>query len=450
MEKGNRIELKVEKSVFEGEGLAFYENKAVFVPEGVPGDILEVEIVSSKKDYARGIIKKIIEPSDMRVKPQCECFEECGGCDYMMISYDNQLKFKKIIVEEIMGKIGKIKNCNIKDVIPMEDPYYYRNKIIQPFGIKDKKCISGFYKKKTHEIIDNDLCLIQSKISNNILKKIKEIINTGSISIYDETLHKGLLRNVMIRTNSVDEAMVVLILNGKPNIEVEKLIKSITESFNNVKSVYVSINTKKTNVVMGEKNIHIFGSENITESIEGIKFLINPMSFFQVNATQMKKLYKKAIEYIYESKSKVVVDAYSGTGTIAAILAKKTEKVYAIEIIKEAVDAGIKSMKNNKIENVFFIKGPVEEELIKLADSGEKIDSIVFDPPRKGLEKEIIEKVSEVGIDNIVYISCNPATFARDSALFYEKGYEIEEITPVDMFPHTHHIEIVAKIIRRK
>lgn len=449
MNKGDIIEVNIEKGIFGGEGLAFVEGKALFVPEAVAGEKVKVEIISTKKDYARGLIKEIIEPSPDRVKPQCEVFELCGGCDYMMIEYKAQLELKKNIVKEIMAKIGKNSECKINDVVSMKEPYLYRNKVIQPLGKKGNKCISGFYKKRSHEIIDNDFCLIQTDLSNKILKKIKEIINNSSISIYDELAHKGYLRNIMVRVNSENEAMLVLVVNGERTKEIEKIIMEIAKAYSNVKSIYLSINKKRTNVVLGEKNILIYGEEGIYEDVEGVRFLITPLSFFQINNIQMKELYKKAVDYISDEMSPIIVDAYSGTGTIASILAKKAKKVYAIEIIDEAVKSGRKSIKLNKIDNVEFLTGTVEEKLIDLINNGTHIDAIVFDPPRKGLESEIINAVSEANIDKIVYVSCNPSTFARDAYLFAQKGYVIGEITPVDMFPHTHHIELVSKILRR-
>jgi len=439
------IQIKIDKIVFGGEGLGYYNGFAVFVPMSIPEDELEIEIISVKKTYARGLIKNIIKASPERIDSHKFTFEDFYGCDFAMLKYESQLKYKKLMVEEVMRKIAGLPDIEISDVLASEDVYNYRNKIIEPFSVYGNKIITGFFKRKSHEVFEVDENILNSKLGNRIIKELKEILNKNKISVYNEITHKGLLRNVMIRTNSNNEAMLVLIINSNKITEnIKNLLFRLREKIEEIKSIYISLNSKKTNTVIGEKNIFIYGEESIKENLNGIEFHISPTSFFQINVKQAKRLYDIAINFFDNIDDKYIVDAYSGTGTIGMIMAKKAKKVYAIEIVKSASEDGEKTAKENGIENIEFINGPVEKELVNLINANKRIDTIIFDPPRKGLEPSIIDKVAELNLKEVVYISCNPSTFARDVKLFSEKGYILKKLQAVDMFPQTSHIETVA------
>ena len=439
------IQIKIDKIVFGGEGLGYYNGFAVFVPMSIPEDELEIEIISVKKTYARGLIKNIIKASPERIDSHKFTFEDFYGCDFAMLKYESQLKYKKLMVEEVMRKIAGLPDIEISDVLASEDVYNYRNKIIEPFSVYGNKIITGFFKRKSHEVFEVDENILNSKLGNRIIKELKEILNKNKISVYNEITHKGLLRNVMIRTNSNNEAMLVLIINSNKITEnIKNLLFRLREKIDEIKSIYISLNSKKTNTVIGEKNIFIYGEESIKENLNGIEFHISPTSFFQINVKQAKRLYDIAINFFDNIDDKYIVDAYSGTGTIGMIMAKKAKKVYAIEIVKSASEDGEKTAKENGIENIEFINGPVEKELVNLINANKRIDTIIFDPPRKGLEASIIDKVAELNLKEVVYISCNPSTFARDVKLFSEKGYVLKKLQAVDMFPQTSHIETVA------
>ena len=439
------IQIKIDKIVFGGEGLGYYDGFAVFVPMSIPEDVLEIEIISVKKTYARGLIKNIIKPSPERIDGHKFTFEDFYGCDFAMLKYESQLKYKKLMVEEVMRKIAGLSDIEISDVLASEDVYNYRNKIIEPFSIFANKIITGFFKRKSHEVFEVDENILNSKLGNRIIKELKEILNKNKISVYNEITHKGLLRNVMIRTNSNNEAMLVLIINSNKITEnIKNLLFKLREKIEEIKSIYISLNSKKTNTVIGEKNIFIYGEESIKENLNGIEFHISPTSFFQINVKQAKRLYDIAISFFDDIDNKYIVDAYSGTGTIGMIMAKKAKKVYAIEIVKSASEDGERTAKENGIKNIEFINGPVEKELVNLISANKRIDTIIFDPPRKGLEASIIDKVTELNLKEVVYISCNPSTFARDVKLFSEKGYVLKKLQAVDMFPQTSHIETVA------
>ena len=439
------IQIKIDKIVFGGEGLGYYNGFAVFVPMSIPEDELEIEIISVKKTYARGLIKNIIKASPERIDSHKFTFEDFYGCDFAMLKYESQLKYKKLMVEEVMRKIAGLPDIEISDVLASEDVYNYRNKIIEPFSVYGNKIITGFFKRKSHEVFEVDENILNSKLGNRIIKELKEILNKNKISVYNEITHKGLLRNVMIRTNSNNEAMLVLIINSNKITEnIKNLLFRLREKIEEIKSIYISLNSKKTNTVIGEKNIFIYGEESIKENLNGIEFHISPTSFFQINVKQAKRLYDIAINFFDNIDDKYIVDAYSGTGTIGMIMAKKAKKVYAIEIVKSASEDGEKTAKENGIENIEFINGSVEKELVNLINANKRIDTIIFDPPRKGLEASIIDKVAELNLKGVVYISCNPSTFARDVKLFSEKGYTLKKLQAVDMFPQTSHIETVA------
>ena len=439
------IQIKIDKIVFGGEGLGYYNGFAVFVSMSIPEDELEIETISVKKTYARGLIKNIIKASPERIDSHKFTFEDFYGCDFAMLKYESQLKYKKLMVEEVMRKIAGLPDIEISDVLASEDVYNYRNKIIEPFSVYGNKIITGFFKRKSHEVFEVDENILNSKLGNRIIKELKEILNKNKISVYNEITHKGLLRNVMIRTNSNNEAMLVLIINSNKITEnIKNLLFRLREKIEEIKSIYISLNSKKTNTVIGEKNIFIYGEESIKENLNGIEFHISPTSFFQINVKQAKRLYDIAINFFDNIDDKYIVDAYSGTGTIGMIMAKKAKKVYAIEIVKSASEDGEKTAKENGIENIEFINGPVEKELVNLINANKRIDTIIFDPPRKGLEPSIIDKVAELNLKEVVYISCNPSTFARDVKLFSEKGYTLKKLQAVDMFPQTSHIETVA------
>lgn len=449
LKKDEIIEIKIEKIINGGEGFGYYNDFAVFVPMSVPNDILKIKIISVKKTYARGLIEEIISAGEERVEDTTKIsFEDFQGCDFGMLKYEAQLKYKKLMVEDVMKKIGKL-DILVKDVIGSDDPYHYRNKIIEPFSKYKGEIITGFFKRKSHDIFQVEENILNSKLGNEIIKELKKILNREKVSVYDEKEHKGILRHIMVRTNSKGEAMVVLIINAN---KVEKRYKDILMELKNkissIKSIYISLNNKRTNFALGEKNIFIWGEKSIKEEIAGINFNISPKSFFQINLPQTKKLYSTAINYFPDIENKYIVDAYSGTGTIAMILSKKAEKVYAIELVESATSDGMKTAKENEIENIEFINGAVEDKMLELISSGKQVDAVIFDPPRKGIEEKSLLKTAESGIKEIVYISCNPSTFARDAEILSRLGYKIDEVQPVDMFPGTSHTEVVGRFYK--
>ena len=447
---GDKIIIDIEKIAYGGEGLGFVNDFAVFVPMTVPGDCVEAEIISKKKTYARGLITKLIKAGAERIEDiQKISFEDFHGCDFGMLNYDSQLKYKTELVKDVMEKIGGVKDVPVENIIGAdeEDRQNYRNKVIEPFAVdKNGKIITGMFKRKSHEVFEVKENVLSSNLANKIINNVKRMLNMTKISVYDEKKHKGLLRHIMVRTNLKNEAMLVLIINSKkvPK-EIEQFLKNVYENMKEIKSVYVSLNSDITNVALGKINIHLFGDKYLRESINDINFNISPDSFFQINVNQTRKLYNIGISFFDNIKDKYIADAFSGTGTIGMILSKNAEKVYSIEIVKSAVKDGIKTAEENGIKNMEFITGDVNKELLNLIEAGKKVDAVIFDPPRKGIEGNSLIKLAGHNIEEIVYISCNPSTFARDSKILIEHGYKLEKIQPVDMFPQTSHIEVIGK-----
>ncbi|GLI55869.1 putative RNA methyltransferase [Propionigenium maris DSM 9537] len=448
LKKGQEIEVQIDKIVFGGEGLGRYKDIAIFVPMSVPGDRVRVELISVKKTYARGLITEVVEAGADRVEGGRLTFEDFHGCDFAMLNYESQLKYKKLMVDEVLKGVGRLEGYEIADTIGADNPTNYRNKIIEPFAFKGGRIVSGFFKRKSHEVFEVEENLLQSPLANKIVRELKDILNKKRISVYNEKSHRGVLRHVMVRTTSYNEAMVVLIVRGEVDKKVKQALYELRDRCSEIKSAYISINNRRTNVALGDKNILIYGKETIKERLFDIDFNISPTSFFQINLEQTEKLYSKAISYFDDVDNKHIVDAYSGAGTIAMIMSKAAKKVYAIELVESATRDAIATSRENKIDNIEFINGRAEEKLIELIDGGHKIDSIIFDPPRKGIAENILHKVNETSIDEIVYISCNPSTFARDAGILDQLGYKLTKVQPVDMFPQTSHIEVIGKFIK--
>ncbi|MGL5965237.1 MAG: 23S rRNA (uracil(1939)-C(5))-methyltransferase RlmD [Fusobacteriaceae bacterium] len=451
LNKGDKVEITIDKLVYGGEGLGYLDGFALFVPMSVPGDRVEVEVISLKKRYGRALIKKIITPGSERISSDKISFEDYHGCDFAMLNYDAQLKYKQEMVEDVIRKIGR-SQVEVPAVVGADDKarLYYRNKIIEPFSFQNGEIITGFFKKKSHDIFQVEENTLNSKLGNKIIARLKKTLNNleRKISVYDENSHRGVLRHVMVRTNSKNEAMVVLIVNaGSDNPLLLDLLKKISEEISEIKSIYISVNREKTNFALGRENIHIGGELTLKENLFGIEFNISPTSFFQINIEQTKKLYQLALDFSNGIESKNVVDAYSGTGTIAMILSKKAKEVFAIEIVKSATEDGIKTARENGIKNIKFINGGVEIKLQELLKKNIVIDSIFLDPPRKGVDEESLVNIANTKIEEIIYISCNPSTLARDSEILERNGYLLQKIQPVDLFPQTSHIECVAKFI---
>ena len=434
-----------------GVGIGKYDGFTVFVEGGLIQDKLKVKINKSKKNYAVGDIVEIINPSPFRVSRVCDdSLKDCGGCQIQELDYQKQLDIKTNEVKQVIARIGKLNDVLIHDTIGMEKPFRYRNKAQFPIQSINNLPSIGFYKKKSHDIVETDKCVIQHDINDKIVKIIKTYINAYNVSIYDEKSHKGLLRHLVTKVGfTTGEVMVVLVANGSKLPYLNELTSVLKENIPGFKTLVVNVNKEKTNVILGKENIIIYGDGKINDYIGDLIFEISPLSFFQVNPLQTEVLYNKALEYADLKENDTVFDIYCGIGTISLFLAQKANKVYGIEIVSDAIkDANINAKLNN-LDNVEFYVGKAEEVVPKIYNEGKKANVVVVDPPRKGCDEKVLDTIISMKPDRVVYVSCNPSTLARDLKYLDEHGFKCVEIQPVDMFPHTMHVECVAKIVKK-
>lgn len=433
-----------------GEGIGRIENMTVFIDGCVPGDKVKAEIVTLKKKYAVGKMLELIEKSDIRKDPACDFAHECGGCQIMHIDYNKQLEIKTKKVKDNIERIGKLQNVEVHDTLGMTNPYYYRNKAQFPIGITDSKALIGFYKKKSHDIVNIETCHIQDKVNEKVVKIIRKYVDEKKISVYDEKTNKGFIRHILTKVGyATGEIMVVIIGNGKRLDFEEEIVKDLVDNIEGLASVVLNINKNRTNRILGRECKTLYGNDVITDYIGNLKFEISPLSFFQVNPTQTEVLYTKALEYANLTGEETVYDIYCGIGTISLFLAKKAKKVYGIEVIDAAIEDAKINAKINDISNAEFFVGKAEEVVPKMYDKGLIADVAVVDPPRKGCDEKVLDTLVKMNPKTIVYVSCNPSTLARDLKYLDERGYKTIEVQPVDMFPHTMHVETVVKLIRK-
>ena len=430
---------------FEGEGIAKIDDFAIFIPGAIKGEKIKILIVKVLSSHAFGKIVEIIEESEFRQKADCTTYKRCGGCNLRHVKYEQTLKMKQNAVQSLVNKTLKNK-INVQETIGMENPFHYRNKAQYPLGrSKDGKPIIGVFANRTHEVIPMEKCYIQNPDSEKIAKFILEFIKKNNLSIYDEISRKGLFRHIVIKVGiKTNEIMCVLVINGKAIPKEKELIKELTQRFPNIKTIVKNINTKNTNVILGQENINIYGNGYIKDILGEYTFKISPLSFYQVNPIQAEKLYNLGVEQAQITKKDIVFDLYCGIGTISIFMSKYAKKVYGVEIVKDAVKDAIENAGINNVTNTEFYAGDVEKVLDDLINQKGIIPDIVMvDPPRKGLDKNSINNIMKIKPRKIVYISCNPATLIRDLACF-EELYDIKTITPVDMFPFTSHVEVCA------
>jgi 23S rRNA (uracil1939-C5)-methyltransferase len=448
--KGQVIELTIDNLSHDGQGVGRYQGFTIFVPQSVPGDRVQAEIISVQKNYAWGMITYIIAPSPVRTEPACGIFTACGGCQLQHLPYHEQLEFKRRVVVESLNRIGKLRGVTVHPTLGMEEPWHYRNKAQIPLGKKGKKIVAGFYAPGSHRIIDMpDGCSIQHPVTNKILAEVRRLIAKYRLTIYSEDSGTGLLRHLFVRVGErTGEAMVILVINGTQLPKGKAIARELMEAVPQVVSFGISINTRQTNLVLGDKFRLLAGKETITDYIGPFRFDISARSFFQVNPVQTEVLYNKTVEYAALTGREEVVDAYCGIGTISLFLARKAELVVGIENVAEAIRDARANARRNGVANVDFITGDVERVLPDLWERGFHPDVIVLDPPRKGCAPSALDTFARMQPDRIVYVSCNPATLARDLAHLAHRGYEVQEVQPVDMFPQTSHVECIVGIRR--
>lgn len=471
MKKNDIFDLEITDMGVDGEGIGHYDGMTFFVKDALIGDVIRARATKLKKNYGYARVEEVLTPSTFRVEPKCPHHRRCGGCQIQALSYEKQLEFKQQKVRGNLIRIGGFSEAEVEEkmlpAVGMEVPYRYRNKAQFPIGTdKEGNVITGFYAARTHSIIPVEDCLLGVEENAPILERIKEWMGANSVTAYDEATGKGLLRHVLIRFGfTTKEIMVCLIINGKTLPASDKLIEKLSK-IEGMTSISININTKNTNVILGDTTECIWGQAYITDYIHlrntedfsltdtAVAYRISPQSFYQVNPVQTEKLYSTALEFAELTGKEYVWDLYCGIGTISLFLAQKAKKVYGVEIVPQAIEDAKNNAKLNGIENAEFFVGKAEEVLPefyeKLSEGDAMLtpDVIVVDPPRKGCDEACLDTMLKMKPNRIVYVSCDSATLARDLKILCEGGYEIEKVRAFDQFAHTMHVETVVALQR--
>lgn len=477
MKKNDLVEVIIEDMSDSGEGIGHVDGLTLFVKDAVIGDKVLAGITKVKKNYCFARTAEVLEPSEFRVEPKCPVCRPCGGCQMQNLDYEKQLEFKTKKVRDCFQRVGDFQTVSadsltktegdeainsgmagsfeagedvvrVNNTVGMETPWNYRNKAQFPIGLdKEGKPVAGFYAGRTHSVIPTSSCAIQFEGHEEILAKVLEYIEKSGEKVYDETTHKGVVRHVLMRKGeATGEIMVVLIINGK-KLRDEALFVELLKNIPGMTSIQLNINTKDTNVILGDECRVLWGKEYITDKIGDISYQISALSFYQVNPAQTKVLYETALEYAALTGNETVWDLYCGIGTISLFLAQKAKQVYGVEIVPQAVENAKANAKLNNIDNAEFFVGAAEDVYI---EKKLPADVVVVDPPRKGLDEELVNTIAKMGPERIVYVSCDPATLARDCRRFADNGYKVEKVQPVDMFGHSGHVETVVLLSQQK
>ena len=450
IKKNDQVIINIEDIGTSGEGIGKHEGYTLFVNNTTIGDKALVKVMKTGKTYGFARLVEIMEPSVHRVKPRCPIADKCGGCQIMHMDYAKQLEYKEDKVRNCLTRIGDFTDIPMEPICGMDEPYYYRNKSQYPVGRnKEDNITIGFYAGRTHSIIDTEHCYIGAEINTPIIKFLRSFIEDYHIEPYNEEKHTGLLRHILIRVGfQTGEIMVCLVINGKEIPHKKELIEGLVK-ITDMKSICLNINTSKTNAILGDSIVGLWGETYITDYIGSIKYRISPLSFFQINPIQTEKLYSIALDYADLHGDETVWDLYCGIGTISLFLAQKAKQVYGVEIIPQAIEDARTNAKLNGIENVDFYVGAAEDILPrKHEEDNIKADVIVVDPPRKGCDQSLLDTILTIAPEKIVYVSCDPATLARDLKYLCESMYEIKKVRPVDQFGHSVHVECVTLLQR--
>ncbi|MCM3163652.1 23S rRNA (uracil(1939)-C(5))-methyltransferase RlmD [Metabacillus litoralis] len=451
--KNEYYDVTFEDLTHEGAGVAKVEGFPIFVENALPDERAKIKVIKVNKGFAFGRLIELHEQSKNRIDAPCPIYSQCGGCQLQHLSYEGQLDFKRKQVEQVLARIGKLdlNQVTVHPTLGMENPWNYRNKAQVPVGEREGGLVAGFYQKRSHDIIDMERCLIQQAENDDVVQAVKTICEKHGIRAYNEEKHKGWLRHIMVRYGLVTkEIMVVFVTRTADFPHKNEVITEITNQLPQVKSVVQNINNKKTNVIFGDETNVLWGEEYIYDKIGDVKFAISARSFYQVNPEQTKVLYEKALEYAELTGEEFVIDAYCGIGTISLFLAQKAKRVFGVEIVPEAIEDAKRNAELNGISNAEFAVGEAEVVIPEWYKQGNQADVIVVDPPRKGCDEALLKTILDMKPKKVVYVSCNPGTLARDLQVLELGGYKTVEVQPVDMFPHTTHVEVVSQMILKE
>ena len=448
LEKNKQYEAVVTDYTAEGQGVAHVEGCAVFLPNAIAGERYIIRIEKAAKTWAAGRILEILEKSPHRLQRECPISSSCGGCDFWQMDYEEETRLKAERVRTALNRIG---GENLQDMPILAAPtcYGYRNKAQYPVASKKGRVYAGFFKAGTHSVVENDRCLILPEESDWVRKIVVDYVNHYRISVYDEETHKGLLRHIYVRKGAVSgQILVCLAINGRKLPHSEDLIERL-KALPGFTTLVLSVNTKKTNTVLGDEEIILYGAGWIEDTLCGLKFRLSARSFYQINHHQAQRLYEAAIAQAEITQDDLVLDLYCGVGTITLCMAKVAGKVIGVEVVEQAVADARENAKRNGIDNAEFFCGDAGQAALELERSGIRPDVIVVDPPRKGLNADTIEALSKMSPRRIVYVSCAPATLARDVALLKERGYVLKNAQAADLFPRCSHVESIVCLCRQ-
>ncbi|AOM83680.1 23S rRNA (uracil(1939)-C(5))-methyltransferase RlmD [Salisediminibacterium beveridgei] len=450
MEIGQRFPLTIKRFGIDGEGIGYYKRQVVFVDGLIPEEEAVVEVTALREKHAQAKVVRIRKASKDRVEPPCPVYDECGGCQLQHVSYPGQLQAKKDQVIQAMERYTKIpmNKVEIFDTVGMEDPWHYRNKSQMQVGTNEEgEVIAGLYAKGSHELVDIDECLVQHPLTNEVNLAVKQIIRDLKLSIYDRERQKGLVRSVVVRTAfETDEWQLTLVISKKSFPKQDQFVRLVTERFPQVTSISLNINTEDTPLIFGEQSKLIHGSETIRETLGDIDYHLSPRSFFQLNPQQTKKLYEIVKEAGNFTGKEKVVDAYCGVGSIGLWLAGDIGELRGMDTVPQAVENANANAKAAGADSAVFETGTAEEVLLKWQTEGFVADTVIVDPPRSGLDQPLLETIAKVKPKQLLYVSCNPSTLAKNINDLMKNGYKVKSLQPVDMFPQTAQTEVVAVI----
>ena len=448
-EKNQIFKVEITGITSEGNGVCRIDGMAVFVPCTAVGDVCEVKIVKLLKSYAFGIVNKMISPSPDRIDDNCYVFKQCGGCLFRHISYESECRIKNDIVCDAFERRGGL-SPKFEQFLGAESVERYRNKAQYPLAVQNGKAVCGFFAPRSHRVVPVQDCFLQPEIFRDISNCILYFINEKKLPVYNEETNTGVLRHIYIRRGAHSgEIMVCLVVRKEFSRQLSALCMILTEKFPDIKSIIMNINSQKTNVILGNECVTLWGSDTITDTMCGKKISISPLSFYQVNTFQAERLYAKALEYAQPQNDEVIADLYCGAGTIGLSMAEKAAKIIGVEIIPQAVENAKENAAVNGITNAEFFCGDTGKVFGELRRNGCSPDIFIIDPPRKGCSAETIDVIAEAAPKKVVMISCNPATAARDAKLLSERGFSVEKVCGVDLFPKTGHVETVVLMSRK-
>ncbi len=448
LKRNDDIVLHIDSLASEGQGVGRHEGFAVFVAGALPGETVNAHIIKVTSSYAVAKLNNVPVPAPTRVVPRCSMFARCGGCSLQHMNGAAQLAFKRQKVEDAFRRLGGFSDIDVLPVLGMDDPWHYRNKGSFPLGLVNGHVQAGFFAPHSHRLVPLTDCCIERPQVMQAVTAVCRWADENGLSVYDEQTHRGLLRHIVVRVTTTNEVMAAIVVNGSTLPHAQKLVDTLKSDVTGLKSVIMNVNTQRTNVIFGRKFSVLWGAQQLADRICDLTFDVSAASFLQVNPVQTETLYGTAANALALCGTETVVDAYCGIGTISLILARTAKEVIGIETVSAAVEDAKRNAAHNGITNARFICADSGKALLELTGNGVHIDALCVDPPRKGCDETFLNAVCQSGVPRMVYVSCNPATLARDCKYLAAHGFVIQSVQPVDMFPQTPHVETVVLLSR--